>query len=212
MSQPSENITDDYGWDTAVSPCSSNYIAPQILKLLRKYGARKVVDLGSGNGDLCNFLNNSGFDTIGVEHDRNGFEISQNTYNNIKFYNISFSDEIEPIIQENGRFDVAVSTEVIEHLYAPQALPIFAKRLLKDHGYLIITTPYHGYFKNLILSLFDKWDTHHTALWDGGHIKFWSRSTLTELLTRNGFEVVQFAGMGRLPYLWKSMALVAKSV
>jgi len=25
-------------------------------------------------------------------------------------------------------------------------------------------------------------DSHYAALWDGGHIKFWSRATLTTLL------------------------------
>lgn len=75
---------------------------------------------------------------------------------------------------------------------------------------MVITTPYHGYLKNLALSLLDKWDVHHTPLWHGGHIKFWSRATLTELLDRHGFDVVGFSGVGRVPYLWKSMVLVAR--
>jgi hypothetical protein len=73
-------------------------------------------------------------------------------------------------------------------------------------------TPYHGYLKNLALSVFDKWDFHHTPLWHGGHIKFWSKRTLTQLLTDSGFDVVEFHGVGRLPYLWKSMVLVATKV
>ena len=105
-----------------------------------------------------------------------------------------------------------VSTEVVEHLYRPRLLPAFARGLLEPGGYLVVSTPYHGYLKNLALSGSNGWDAHHTPLWDGGHIKFWSRATLTRLLEENGFEVVSFSGAGRLPWLWKSMILVARAV
>ena len=74
-------------------------------------------------------------------------------------------------------------------------------------GRFICTTPYHGYLKNLAISLTNKWDDHITPFWDGGHIKFWSRKTLGRLLTEAGFTNLQFRGAGRLPYLWMSMVM-----
>jgi uncharacterized protein (AIM24 family) len=74
-------------------------------------------------------------------------------------------------------------------------------------GQIILTTPYHGYLKNLMLAATGKMDSHFTALWDGGHIKFWSRKTLSTLLEEQGFRVTNFKGSGRLPYFWKSMVL-----
>jgi hypothetical protein len=53
-------------------------------------------------------------------------------------------------------------------------------------------------------------DNHYSALWDGGHIKFWSRSTLTTLLQEHGFRVIRFEGAGRVPLLWKSMIVTAQ--
>ena len=91
-------------------------------------------------------------------------------------------------------------------------LPEFAYPLVRDGGHLIVTTPYHGYLKNLSLALLDRWDSHHAPLWEGGHIKFWSRATLTELLERGGFRVAGFSGAGRIPPLWKSMVLVARKL
>jgi hypothetical protein len=73
----------------------------------------------------------------------------------------------------------------------------------------IISTPYHGYLKNLVLALGNKWDLHFTPLWDCGHIKLWSRKTLSQLLNEGGFRVVRFIGAGRVPFLWKSMIMVA---
>lgn len=77
-------------------------------------------------------------------------------------------------------------------------------------GGLIVTTPYHGNLKNLALSLAGKWDHHHTALWHGGRIKFFSRCTLTKLYSAEGFMPQQFLSVGRLPWLWNSMVLVMR--
>jgi hypothetical protein len=62
-----------------------------------------------------------------------------------------------------------------------------AFRLLRPSGYFIVDTPYHGYVKNLALALSGELDSHFTALWDGGHIKFWSRETLSAMLIEEGF-------------------------
>jgi len=59
---------------------------------------------------------------------------------------------------------------VIEHLFLPRALLRFAAKVLKPSGSLILSTPYHGYLKNLALALTGKLDKHFTVLWDGGHI------------------------------------------
>lgn len=77
-------------------------------------------------------------------------------------------------------------------------------------GRAIVSTPYHGYLKNLAIALSGKFDRHFTALWDHGHIKFWSRHTLTMLLAEAGFNVVDFDRVGRIPALAKSMILVAQ--
>lgn len=72
-----------------------------------------------------------------------------------------------------------------------------------------MSTPYHSYLKNLALALSGKMDNHFTALWDHGHIKFWSKKTLTLLLREAGFSKVKFFRAGRIPPLAKSMLAVA---
>lgn len=206
----SDHSTENYGWSGTTGPHSCDYIAPQVLSLLKKLGCKRVLDIGAGNGALCHLINSSGITTVGVEYDHAGVAIARQAYPNIPFYQLGVQDDPEPLLDAEGQFDAVVSTEVIEHLFSPHLLPQFAAKVLDKDGLLIISTPYHGYLKNLILSIFNKWDDHHTALWHGGHIKFWSRKTLTELLQTNGFKVAQFKGAGRAPWLWKSMILVAR--
>ena len=74
----------------------------------------------------------------------------------------------------------------------------------------IISTPYHGYLKNLALAVTGKLDAHFTALWDYGHIKFWSVRTLSALLREVGLTVEKVFRVGRLPVLAKSMIAVAR--
>ena len=53
-------------------------------------------------------------------------------------------------------------------------------------------------------------DRHFTALWEHGHIKFWSIATLAELLREAGFKDVRFLRVGRIPALAKSMIAIAR--
>jgi 2-polyprenyl-3-methyl-5-hydroxy-6-metoxy-1,4-benzoquinol methylase len=202
----------DYGWTSVEGPESCNYVAPKILEILKRQVIRRVIDLGSGNGALCAVLKSAGYDVVGVERDEKGFKCSVATYPEINFYNLGVESNPRTLLDAEKTFDAVVSTEVIEHLYSPHLLPIFAKSILAKDGLLIVSTPYHGYLKNLALSLANKWDYHHTPLWHGGHIKFWSRKTLSKLLCDSGFEIIEFHGVGRLPYLWKSMVIVARRI
>lgn len=208
----SENMVENYGWNHDEGPPSCGYITPEIIKILGDLQSKRVADVGCGNGALCRAIQGRLEHVVGIEYDRNGCDIARRECPGMPVYNMGVQDSPDSVIDKEGYFDTVVSSEVIEHLFSPHLLPLFAGRLLEYGGHLIITTPYHGYLKNLLLSLCNKWDHHHTALWHGGHIKFWSRSTLTQLLHDNGFEVVRFSGVGRLPYLWKSMVLVARKV
>jgi len=203
------NGVEVYGWNTSAGPQSCDYLGPAIEDALTRLGVRRVLDLGCGNGALAGQLARAGFDVVGVEYDAEGVAIARAAWPGLRFYNFGVQDDPGTLLAEEAPFDCVVSTEVIEHLYSPHLLPRFAHAVLKPGGKLVLTTPYHGYLKNLALAVAGKWDRHLTALWHGGHIKFWSRATLSALLQGEGFEVTGFRGVGRLPWLWKSMVLTA---
>ena len=200
-----------YGWTSGTAPHSCHYIAPIVLARITKLGVIRVLDVGCGNGAFCRILKDAGFDVTGVEYDEAGVRIATQEHPDIRFFCCGVQDDPADLLaQSGGRFDAVVSTEVVEHLFTPQMLPQFARRVLKPGGWLLVSTPYHGYLKNLLLAIAGRWDAHHSPLWHGGHIKFWSRATIGTLLTREGFDVVKFVGVGRLPFLWKSMLLIAR--
>jgi len=189
---------------------SHRYLGPKLVQLCRQYGATSVLDVGCGNGALCRDLHALGIHVVGLEPSRDGFETAKKLNPDIRFYRAGVNDS--PTEIEENDFDLVVCAEVVEHLYAPELLPKMALEKLRPGGILLVTTPYHGYVKNLALAVLGKWDSHHQPLRTGGHIKFWSRASLQSLLHRNGFRVEKYIGVARIPYLWKSMILVAREI
>jgi 2-polyprenyl-6-hydroxyphenyl methylase/3-demethylubiquinone-9 3-methyltransferase len=144
-----------------------------------------------------------------VDASEDGVALARGKYPQVRFEVRSAYDDLGNL-GPTGGFDLAVSTEVIEHLHSPARFLKAVHAALRPRGRLVLSTPYHGFAKNLGLALFNAWDRHFTADWEGGHIKFFSRRTLGLALQRAGFEVVGFHGAGRLPYLWKSMVVTAE--
>ena len=192
-----------FNYDSYRPGYAQKYLEPTIRELLSG-GKRKILDVGCGNGVFALCLKEQGHEVWGCDWDKNGVELA-----NIKQpgrfiqWDLNRTAESFPF----SEFDVVVSTEVIEHLFFPRKLFELAHHVLKKEGLLIISTPYHGYLKNLMLCLMGKWDWHHNVEHDGGHIKFFSPKTLGKIMTEEGFIVNGWKGCGRTLYIWKSMVM-----
>ncbi|HVW13499.1 MAG TPA: class I SAM-dependent methyltransferase [Mucilaginibacter sp.] len=199
----------DYGFSDNAPSHTFLYLEGPLLSLLDKNSNRCILDLGCGNGHLVNYLVAHGYNAYGTDASENGIAIAKKEHPD-RFFLQDLSTGKLPEPLQKLKFDTIVSTEVIEHLYDPEGFIDFCKSILPENGEIIISTPYHGYFKNLMLSVLNMWDTHMSPTWHGGHIKLWSRNTLSKLLTDKGFKVTAFKGCGRVPYFWMSMIIKAK--
>jgi 2-polyprenyl-6-hydroxyphenyl methylase/3-demethylubiquinone-9 3-methyltransferase len=195
-----------YEFSGAGLNCSHDYLLPTILRALQtetvNRQSKRIFELGCGNGSTANELHKRGFSVTGVDPSKVGIRIANQDYPHIR---ICEGSTEEDLAARFGTFPIVLSLEVIEHVYAPR---VFAKRvydLLDPGGLAIISTPYNGYLKNLAIAILGKCDNHYTALWDNGHIKFWSMQTLGQLLLEAGFKGVTFLRVGRVPVLAKSM-------
>lgn len=188
-----------------------DYILPCLLDALKdidaKVDGRRLLDLGCGNGSIAHVLAAHGYEVVGVDPSAEGVSIARSAHPDLEIYRGSAYDDL---VGAYGHFDVLVSIEVVEHLYDPRKFAANIHSLLKPGGYAIITTPYHGYWKNLAMALSGKLDNHFTVLWDHGHIKFWSIDTLTTLLLEAGLVDIEFRRIGRIPPLAKVMVAIAR--
>lgn len=199
----------DYGFPNDAPSHTFDYLHLGLLSLIDKNKNHCILDLGCGNGHLVNYLLSQGYNAYGTDASEDGITIARKL-NPDRFFIQDLSTGKLPHELQKLTFDTIISTEVIEHLYDPDGFINFCKQALKGNGEIIISTPYHGYLKNLSLSLLNKWDAHFSPMWHGGHIKFWSKATLSTILTKAGFTVIAFKGCGRFPYFWKSMIIKAK--
>jgi 2-polyprenyl-3-methyl-5-hydroxy-6-metoxy-1,4-benzoquinol methylase len=185
-----------------------------IVKMLRKNGAGlRVLDAGCGDGNFTQSLSEAGFEMYGIDLSEGGISLAMRRYPACHFAKWSVYDEYQGAFPEVPSFDAIVCVEVIEHLYSPRVLVQRAKEALSPGGLVIVTTPYWGYLKNILLAVTNRLDRSLTALWDGGHIKHWSYRTLRQLFEEQQFEFVQFVGSGRpIPFLWNSMVMAFRKV
>lgn len=167
-----------------------------------------VVDLGCGNGTITHALARAGYDTVGVDASAAEITLARAGYPGLRFACLP----VEAVTPDQvGRPAAAVvAIEVIEHLYDPAALFTVARSLLRPGGLLVVTTPYHGYWKNLALSLLGSWDRHFQVAERGGHIKFFSSRTLTAMARAGGFTVLRLQRLGRCAGLWQSIILTGR--
>lgn len=208
-----QTISTDYRYSSATHSHAHAYLLGPVESILNNYlenkeGAHdlRLFDLGCGNGSVANHFSQLGWEVTGVDPSIEGIAVGQKNYPHLKLAEGSAYDDLS---RKYGTFPVVISLEVIEHVYAPRA---FAKRLfdlVEPGGIAIVSTPYHGYLKNLALAVTGKLDNHFTVLWDHGHIKFWSMRTLEILLNEVGFSDTKFDRVGRIPPLAKSMIATA---
>ena len=201
-----------YQWNDAEHSHAHGFLMPAVMDELKALKSKKsdnlrLFELGCGNGSMANAIAQLGWTVAGVDPSEQGIAQANARYPALNLRQGSAYDDLASLY---GRFPVVTSLEVVEHVYAPRHYAATLFSLLEPGGSAIISTPYHGYWKNLAMAVTGKLDAHFTALWDHGHIKFWSIKTLTALLTEAGFTDIRFRRVGRIPPLAKAMIAIAR--
>lgn len=201
-----KNDPEQYHYDDGDLNPSHDYLLPELTRTLSDLKPTRMFDLGCGNGSVAKFLSDSGWSVTGVDPSEKGIAQAQANHPEL---NLHLGSAYDDLALKFGTFPLVTSLEVVEHVYAPRTYAKTIFDLLEPGGRAVLSTPYHSYVKNLAMALSGKMDAHFTALWDHGHIKFWSKKTLTILLEEAGFTKIQFSRAGRIPPLAKSMIAIA---
>jgi 2-polyprenyl-3-methyl-5-hydroxy-6-metoxy-1,4-benzoquinol methylase len=202
----------EFEWNATTAPNGGSGVglAKAIIeRVIALENVKSVCDLGCGNGYITGRLAALGYDVVGIDASESGIRIASANHPQARFI-CSLIDEGLRKRAALGTFDLVISSDAIEHFYRPGDLLSAAVSLLKEDGQVLLGTPYHGYLKNLVLSVTGKMDSHFCVLDDGGHIKFFSVKTLSQLIASYGFTDLKFSFYGRAPWLWKNMTCHAR--
>jgi SAM-dependent methyltransferase len=153
--------------------------------LLRSDDVPAVLDAGCATGSLLVFLRDRGWRVTGVEISP-GAEYARN---------VRLLDVKSLPLEENkfpaDSFDVVLVSHLIEHLNNPQFFLAEAFRILKNGGFLFITTPNICGFQARLFG--NRW---RSAIFD--HLYLFSAHSLTAMLKKNGFMPEKTATWGGL--------------
>jgi 2-polyprenyl-6-hydroxyphenyl methylase/3-demethylubiquinone-9 3-methyltransferase len=212
MNVPDKLAMGGYRCLAAAEPSHQPLYLDVILNQLRTDPSiKRVLDIGCGDGNFTASLNAAGYLMTGIDGSAECIDRARADYPLTRFFEGSAYEDLLEICGEEA-FDAIVAIEVIEHLFSPRGFMERINAALKTDGLLIITTPYWGYLKNLLLAVSGRTDRALAPLWEGGHIKHWSYRTLRTLMERYGFRYIDFHGAGRWPYCWQGMVMVGRKV
>ena len=185
------------------------HVTRPIVQQLVKAEAHTVLDLGCGNGWFSSALDRCGFSVTGIDNSEASLNLAQRHYPHLGFHR---ADVMQPLDKGFARrFDAVVAVDVIDHISLPRKLIEAALAALKPGGLLIITSNFHGYSKNVALALAGRFDSRWDALLDHGKVKFFSRTTLTALLSEFELRDLHFDTAGRIPMFARTMLVAARA-
>ena len=166
--------------------------------------ARQILDFGCGTGAAASVLAAAGHKVVGVDVSDTGLRVARRNARSATFVSI----ETESCLPFSDRaFDVCLCTEVLEHLVDVTGFIAEIHRVLDSNGLFIITVPFHGWVKNVLVVTLN-FERHFDPTW--GHIRFFSKRSLFQSLENGGFDIEQFQGIGRFWPVWKSMFVLAR--
>jgi methionine biosynthesis protein MetW len=174
--------------------------SPQVYQALDRYitPGYLCLDVGCGDGhDLGSWAVARQVRYVGV--DIAGSAVEAARARGLEAYLIDDSGRL-PF--PDSSYDAAVSLEVIEHLFQPEAIIREAIRVVKPGGVVIVTTPNVAYWRRrLDLALLGRWNPFGYSMaikepWNDPHIRFYAPGSLGRFLTKVGCEQVKVLGQG----------------
>jgi 2-polyprenyl-3-methyl-5-hydroxy-6-metoxy-1,4-benzoquinol methylase len=182
---------------------------PQRQSLLKRHlrelpPQSRILDAGCGRGEFCAFFESLGFRAEGIDISKAAIEYARTHHPGMTFH----AGEIASFVSQHaGEFDCVCTSEVIEHLFDVKSYLQASHALLRAGGTLIVTTPFHGLIKNVMID-FTNYAGHYDPT--GQHIRFFDSKSLRRCLQDSGFVIKTITGYGRPWPFWKSFFVICK--
>ena len=143
---------------------------------------KKLIEYGCATGAAATVLKDYGFDVTSTDISKYAVKKAQKNYKEIKFL---VHDMEKPFL--NGKFDIALAFDVIEHLPHPQIGIKNVYNLLKTGGAVIFSTPN---------------DYPHVSN-DPTHISVKVPSEWKKIMKRVGFKNIFMKQITLIPYFYR---------
>ena len=157
----------------------------EIRTLQRKHEIVKVLDFGSGSGQMLETLSRN-FNAVGLEPDetarKKSLELGHTVY-----------AEINEVVASGETFDLVTLFHVVEHFYKPFEEFQGIVQLLKPGGLVLVEPPNS---QDALLTFYESAPFMNFTYWSH-HPMLHSHNSISEIVKRTGFEIIENRGVQR---------------
>lgn len=162
----------------------------EVVRLFPQFEFGKIGDIGAGTGIFLEELGK-----VWAKTDRVAIEPSEEMTKICREKGIHVIPKmVEDVEEKEGQFDLLCSFELFEHLYSPKAFLDKVYTLLKEDGYLYLTTLNGKGFDIQLL-----WEQHNNVN-PPYHLNFCNPHAMKILFNHCGFEVTDLETPGKLDW------------
>jgi 2-polyprenyl-3-methyl-5-hydroxy-6-metoxy-1,4-benzoquinol methylase len=162
-------------------------------KVISKVPSKRFLDVGSGAGISIGAAASLGFEATGIEPSSYAVALSRKRFDIPVVEGLLHADDDLP-----RDYGMLALWDVIEHVIDPQELLDACNKHLAKGGVLLLETPDEAtllrgmlrFFGNLGIRSLDK----RCSIYYRAHRFYFTRAAMTSLLTRCGFEQIEFFG------------------
>jgi 2-polyprenyl-3-methyl-5-hydroxy-6-metoxy-1,4-benzoquinol methylase len=195
-------------WEMALAlpllalPFEREQIEASSLMYLRggDHAGRRLLEIGCGSGAFLLGMKELGWQVEGIDTDQAAIDIAQKA--GLEAHTASLADRSYP----EASFDVVAMSHVLEHVYDPIGVLRECRRILRDGGRLVVTTP------NIASLGHRRLGSNWLHLDPPRHLHLFSRETLTSVAERAGFQVSELRSTTRLAVqVWGSSSAIGRT-
>lgn len=163
-----------------------NFTYKVLVGVLERYvkTGQNILDIGSGAGTLAFYCNDKGNSLVGVDISKEAIDAANKSIKLLNLKNIKFEVKKFPLEVPDGKYDIVICTEVIEHINNDTLAFKKIYTLLRKNGIAIISTP----SKNAPLHRLGLAKNFDIRV---GHLRRYTEQDLIKLSKTAGFELLE---------------------
>jgi SAM-dependent methyltransferase len=162
-------------------------------RLLARLASRppgRILDLGCSGGALAQRLTEAGHEVTGVDV----VEVPGVRDRMARFFRADLDEGIPP--EAGDGYDTVLAADVLEHVRDPRRLIRETQRVLRTDGSLIACVPNIGHWYPRIRIALGLFGYDQRGPLDRGHLRFFTRRSITGLVEREGFAIRHMEPVG----------------